>query len=375
MAGYCSLSSNSIQNHRRWRDTYQAGDRDGSGGHTLYPVQSRTQSGTFNQYDYKNTNFKKEFNITKKPKDLPKKPGSDSENSDEEDDKTAKPVPHSSNQVQKQPSYGLRFNDEEGSDENEQYNYANDDALFMQQASTGFQDDSLNMFQGMKSAKKKKRKRKRKNPEGEDAPELTQEQASLREQAKKEWEAVKQLPSGSGELKADNSDEEQSSGMSGRAKWGKKNNKKLMKVAHIPMAPLLFQKAKGVLGDASLEKNENKPFEEMSSEERARKVKFLAKEEEDAQVEYQSWKRDYTSWFVDTFTMRGLLNGQDPIELLKKTEVDGFKDVDRAVQDEAAKIRQYFLTFKIVDMKTKKCQKDLEKFKKKLSESAKSVEQ
>lgn len=60
------------------------------------------------------------------------------------------------------------------------------------------------------------------------------------------------------------------------------------------MAPLLFQKAKGVLGDASLEKNENKPFEEMSSEERARKVKFLAKEEEDAQVEYQSWKRDYT---------------------------------------------------------------------------------
>lgn len=64
----------------------------------------------------------------------------------------------------------------------------------------------------MKSAKKKKRKRKRKNPEGEDAPELTQEQASLREQAKKEWEAVKQLPSGSGELKADNSDEEQSSG-------------------------------------------------------------------------------------------------------------------------------------------------------------------
>lgn len=45
--------------------------------------------------------------------------------------------------------------------------------------------------------------------------------------------------------------------------------------------------------------------------------------------------------------MRGLLNGQDPIELLKKTEVDGFKDVDRAVQVEAAKIRQYFLTFKI----------------------------
>ena len=54
VAEHCSLSSNSIQNHRRWRDTYQAGDRDGAGGHTLYPVQSRTQSGTFNQYDYKN---------------------------------------------------------------------------------------------------------------------------------------------------------------------------------------------------------------------------------------------------------------------------------------------------------------------------------
>ena len=45
--------------------------------------------------------------------------------------------------------------------------------------------------------------------------------------------------------------------------------------------------------------------------------------------------------------MRGLLNGTDPIELLKRTEVDGFKNTDRAVQDEAAKIRQYFLAFKI----------------------------
>ncbi len=53
--------------------------------------------------------------------------------------------------------------------------------------------------------------------------------------------------------------------------------------------------------------------------------------------------------------MRGLLNGQDPIELLKKTEVDGFKNVDRAVQDEAAKIRQYYLTFKIGKSNLENC--------------------
>jgi len=48
--------------------------------------------------------------------------------------------------------------------------------------------------------------------------------------------------------------------------------------------------------------------------------------------------------------MRGLLNGTDPIELLKSTEVDGFKNTDRAVQDEAAKIRQYYLTFRIGEL-------------------------
>jgi len=195
----------------------------------------------------------------------------------------------------------------------------------------------------------------------------------LREQAKKEWEAVKQLPAGSGELSGSDS-EQRGSGMSGKARRGKRENKKRMKVAHIPMAPLLFQKAKGVLGDASLEKSEDKQFEEMNKEEKDQKLKDLKIEQENAQVEYFSWKRDYTSWFVDAFTMRGLLNGTDPIELLKKTEVDGFKNTDRAVQDEAAKIRQYYLTFRIVDMKLKKTEKDLEKFNKKLSEEQKSTD-
>lgn len=356
-------SSNS-SNHRRWRDSYQAGDNDGSGGHTLYPVQSRTQSGTFNQYDYKNTNFKKEFNITKRPKDTPKKAekNSDSESSEKGEDLASSMRPKEPSE----PSYGLQFNDDDDSDGNQKYNYANDDALLMQQASMNFQDDQMNMFQTMKSKKKKKRKRKANPEESENSA-----QQELREQAKKEWEAVKQLPAGSGEL----SDSEQGgSGMSGKARRGKRENKKRMKVAHIPMAPLLFQKAKGVLGDASLEKSEDKPFEEMNSEEKEEKLKDLKKEQENAQIEYFSWKRDYTSWFVDAFTMRGLLNGTDPIELLKSTEVDGFKNTDRAVQDEAAKIRQYYLTFRIVDMKLKKTEKDLEKFNKKISEENKSVD-
>jgi len=356
-------SSNS-SNHRRWRDSYQAGDNDGSGGHTLYPVQSRTQSGTFNQYDYKNTNFKKEFNITKRPKDTPKKAekNSDSESSEKGEDLASSMRPKEPSE----PSYGLQFNDDDDSDGNQKYNYANDDALLMQQASMNFQDDQMNMFQTMKSKKKKKRKRKANPEESENSA-----QQELREQAKKEWEAVKQLPAGSGEL----SDSEQGgSGMSGKARRGKRENKKRMKVAHIPMAPLLFQKAKGVLGDASLEKSEDKPFEEMNSEEKEEKLKDLKKEQENAQIEYFSWKRDYTSWFVDAFTMRGLLNGTDPIELLKSTEVDGFKNTDRAVQDEAAKIRQYYLTFRIVDMKLKKTEKDLEKFNKMISEENKSVD-
>ncbi|CBY24444.1 unnamed protein product [Oikopleura dioica] len=356
-------SSNS-SNHRRWRDSYQAGDNDGSGGHTLYPVQSRTQSGTFNQYDYKNTNFKKEFNITKRPKDTPKKAekNSDSESSEKGEDLASSMRPKEPSE----PSYGLQFNDDDDSDGNQKYNYANDDALLMQQAAMNFQDDQMNMFQTMKSKKKKKRKRKANPEESENSA-----QQELREQAKKEWEAVKQLPAGSGEL----SDSEQGgSGMSGKARRGKRENKKRMKVAHIPMAPLLFQKAKGVLGDASLEKSEDKPFEEMNSEEKEEKLKDLKKEQENAQIEYFSWKRDYTSWFVDAFTMRGLLNGTDPIELLKSTEVDGFKNTDRAVQDEAAKIRQYYLTFRIVDMKLKKTEKDLEKFNKKISEENKSVD-
>jgi len=138
----------------------------------------------------------------------------------------------------------------------------------------------------MKSKKKKKRKRKANPEESENSA-----QQELREQAKKEWEAVKQLPAGSGEL----SDSEQGgSGMSGKARRGKRENKKRMKVAHIPMAPLLFQKAKGVLGDASLEKSEDKPFEEMNSEEKEEKLKDLKKEQENAQIEYFSWKRDYT---------------------------------------------------------------------------------
>jgi len=358
-------SSNS-SNHRRWRDSYQAGDNDGSGGHTLYPVQSRTQSGTFNQYDYKNTNFKKEFNITKRPKDTPKKAekSSDSEGSQNGDESHVKAT---------EPSYGLQFKDDDDPEGNEKYNYANDDALFMQQASMSFQDDQMNMFSTMKSKKKKKRKRKNaeeaQNAENSQKP--TSAQQELREQAKKEWEAVKQLPAGSGELSG--SDGEQGgSGMSGKARRGKRENKKRKKVAHIPMAPLLFQKAKGVLGDASLEKSEDKPFEEMNKEEKEQKLKELKKEQENAQVEYFSWKRDYTSWFVDAFTMRGLLNGTDPIELLKKTEIDGFKNTDRAVQDEAAKIRQYYLAFKIVDMKLKKSEKDLEKFNKKISEENKN---
>jgi len=364
-------SSNS-SNHRRWRDSYQAGDNDGSGGHTLYPVQSRTQSGTFNQYDYKNTNFKKEFNITKRPKDVPKKAekSSDSESSEKGDD--LKPPQHEEKHMiqPSEPSYGLQFNDDENDDNdgNGKYNYANDDALFMQQASTSFQDDQMNMFSMMKS--KKKKKKKRKNPEDlENLQKTNSAREELREQAKKEWEAVKQLPAGSGE-KSD--DEQGGSGMSGKARRGKRENKKRMKVAHIPMAPLLFQKAKGVLGDASLEKSEEKPIEEMNKEEKDQKIKELKKEQENAQIEYFSWKRDYTSWFVDTFTMRGLLNGTDPIELLKRTEVDGFKNTDSAVQEEAAKIRQYFLAFKIVDMKLKKSEKDLEKFNKKISEEKKS---
>jgi len=287
---------------------------------------------------------------------------SDSESSEKGEDLASSMRPKEPSE----PSYGLQFNDDDDSDGNQKYNYANDDALLMQQASMNFQDDQMNMFQTMKSKKKKKRKRKANPEESENSA-----QQELREQAKKEWEAVKQLPAGSGEL----SDSEQGgSGMSGKARRGKRENKKRMKVAHIPMAPLLFQKAKGVLGDASLEKSEDKPFEEMNSEEKEEKLKDLKKEQENAQIEYFSWKRDYTSWFVDAFTMRGLLNGTDPIELLKSTEVDGFKNTDRAVQDEAAKIRQYYLTFRIVDMKLKKTEKDLEKFNKKISEENKSVD-
>jgi len=36
----------------KWRDTYKAGNEDGKMGQTVYPVQSRTQSGTFEQHDY-----------------------------------------------------------------------------------------------------------------------------------------------------------------------------------------------------------------------------------------------------------------------------------------------------------------------------------
>jgi len=46
-----------------------------------------------------------------------------------------------------EPSYGLQFNDDDDSDGNQKYNYANDDALLMQQASMNFQDDQMNMFQ------------------------------------------------------------------------------------------------------------------------------------------------------------------------------------------------------------------------------------
>ena len=141
---------------------------------------------------------------------------------------------------------------------------------------------------------KKKKKRKRKNPEDLENSQKASAQKELREQAKKEWEAVKQLPAGSGELSAGSDGEQGGSGMSGKARRGKRENKKRMKVAHIPMAPLLFQKAKGVLGDASLEKSEDKPIEEMNKEEKDQKLKELKKEQENAQIEYFSWKRNYT---------------------------------------------------------------------------------
>ena len=56
-----------------------------------------------------------------------------------------------------EPSYGLQFNDDDKdeNDGNEQYNYANDDALFMQQASSSFQDDQMNMFSVRFSIKKR----------------------------------------------------------------------------------------------------------------------------------------------------------------------------------------------------------------------------
>ena len=43
------------------------------------------------------------------------------------------------------------------------------------------------------------------------------------------------------------------SGMSGKAKWGKKWQKRRANAAHIPIAPVMFQRASGVLGDAALE--------------------------------------------------------------------------------------------------------------------------
>jgi len=328
---------------KRWKDTYKAGDTDGVNGQTLYPVQSRTQSGTFEQHDYTKTNFKEQYGITKKPKE-------------------------SSTPIIKEPEYGLKWNDDE-SDENQ--DVPEKPTYSMNANSQFYDDDDVN---GFKDPKKRKRRRRRgrnrsKTPEGQ-LSEFEKRKKEMRDRKKEEWDAVKVLPPGSGKLddedKGSAEEESSFSGMSGKAKWGKRQAKRRAKQGHIPIAPVMFQKAAGVLGDAVLEeKKQDKPFDLMTDAEKKEKFASLEAKVRQENTGYKYWSDEYLAWFDLHFTQKGFAKDKDPVEYLKTTETEGLtKDYASAVN--GSKLRQFYLTYKIVSNKRDKAEKELQKFKEKL---------
>merc|ERR1712228_208193 len=114
------------------------------------------------------------------------------------------------------------------------------------------------------------------------------------------------------------------SGFSGKAKWGKRHAKRRAKVAHMPIAPVMFQKAAGVLGDAVLEeKKVDKNFEDMEDWEKRKKIEEMEEKLKQDEASYNLWRDDYLPWFEVAVTERGYCKGQDPIEYLKSTEKEG----------------------------------------------------
>ena len=203
----------------------------------------------------------------------------------------------------------------------------------MQPGSTFHDDDAVNSFQDPSKRKRKRRRRGRsKTPEGE-LTDYERRRKEMRDQKRDEWEAVKRLPKGSGQLEPDvdrKSGSEEGgeasafSGMSGKAKWGKRHAKRRAKTGHMPIAPVMFQKASGVLGDKVLEeKKVEKTFELMTDSEKESKIILLSQKLKQDELSYNMWSEEYLLWFKTNCTDRGFLKDKDPIEYLKTTEKEG----------------------------------------------------
>lgn len=102
------------------------------------------------------------------------------------------------------------------------------------------------------------------------------------------------------------------------------------------MAPVMFQRAGGVLGDAALEeKKEEKKFAEMTEFEKTRKRSELENNILKEKEGYKWWSDEFLEWFKENLTDKGYAKDKDPIEYLKSTGEDGLiQDAGMVVSSE-----------------------------------------
>lgn len=287
-----------------WRDTYGAGEADGTAGQTVYPVQSRTQSGTFTQHDYKTSQFKETYGLPQLPKEKKskkKKKQPDPEELDDYSDDDSYRDPNAPKEDPRKNKKGL-----------------------LERTEVGSFDDFRNPPE---------------NPGDSEADKARKE---------REYNEVKMLPV------MDNS------GMSGKAKWGKKKKRLLKETLNMPMAPVMFAKA-GILGDKALEKKEETPKEEMSEFEKKEKIEKLKSNISRAHADYELWRSDYAEWFKDFIESDGHNNGKDCVEFLKDVEETGVNQ-SFITTTYAAPLRRFYLNYKIVTGKQKKAMNELDQF-------------